>query len=201
MKQRTDDWFAARAGLLTGSRAAAIANGIKSATAQKLLWTLAWERTRGICAPTYCNNAMQRGTDLEPEARQAYEIEKLCVVEEVGFIVHPDHPFIGISPDGLVGDNGMVEIKCPDETSAHLHLQHIVNGYYAKQYKHQVNLQLAVTGREWCDVVSYYPIDGETQPLAVHRVERDEDAIEKLVAACVEANAAIEKIINTREAA
>ena len=187
IEQGTPEWFALRAGKITGSRVKAIAAGTTSQTAKNLLATLQWERRTGVCAPTYCNEAMERGTALEPEARQAYEIERLCVVDEVGFIVHPDHDFIGISPDGLVGDDGLIEIKCPAETSAHLHQQHIDSGYYASYYKHQINLQLACTGREWCDVVSYYPVEGETQPLAIYRVERDQEAIDKLIAACVKA--------------
>ena len=136
---------------------------------------------------------MERGTELEPAARAAYEVERLCTVDEVGFVVHPDYPFIGVSPDGLVGDDGMVEIKCPAETSAHLHEQHIRAGHYATYYKHQINLQLAVTGRQWCDVVSWYPVEGETQPLAIWRVERDEEAIEKLIKACIKAEKEINK--------
>jgi putative phage-type endonuclease len=187
MEQRTPEWFAKRAGLITGSRVKAIAAGTSSQTAKNLMATLRWERRNGICAPTYVNDDMERGTALEDDARVAYEMDRLCVVEQVGFVVHPDHDFIGVSPDGLVGDDGMVEIKCPAETSAHLHQQHIDSGYYAKQYAHQINLQLACTGRQWCDVVSYYPIEGETQPLAIWRVDRDREAIDKLIKACLKA--------------
>jgi putative phage-type endonuclease len=191
--QRTPEWFAKRAGKITGSRVNAIAAGTTSQIAKNLLATLKWERRTGVCAPTYCNDDMERGTILEAEARKEYEIDQLVVVEEVDFILHPEHDFIGISPDGLVGDDGMVEIKCPAETSAHLHQQHIDSGYYAKQYKHQINLQLACTGRQWCDVVSWYPVEGETQPLAIYRVERDEEAIDKLIKACVKAEKEISK--------
>jgi putative phage-type endonuclease len=191
--QRTQEWFAKRAGLITGSRVKAIAAGTTSQTAKNLLATLKWERRNGVCAPTYCNDDMERGTALEGEAREQYEIDQLVNVDEVDFIIHPDYDFIGISPDGLVGDDGLVEIKCPAETSAHLHQQHIDGGYYAKAYKHQINLQLACTGRKWCDVVSWYPVEGEKQPLAIHRVERDEKAIEKLIAACIQANEKIEE--------
>jgi len=186
MEQGTPEWFEARAGMITGSRVKAIAAGCTSQTAKNLISTLRWERRNGICAPTYSTPAMERGTALEGDARAAYEIDQLVVVDEVGFIVHPEYPFIGISPDGLVGSDGLVEIKCPAETSAHLHQQHIDAEYYAKAYAHQVNLQLAVTGRQWCDVVSYYPIDIK-KPLAIVRVERNEKAIAKLIDACVQA--------------
>ena len=109
------------------------------------------------------------------------------------FIVHPEHDFIGISPDGLVGDDGMLEIKCPAETSAHLHQQHIDSGYYANYYQHLITLQLACTGRQWCDVVSFYPVEGEQQPLAIWRVERDQGAIDKLIKACIKAEKEIAK--------
>lgn len=191
--QRTPEWFAKRAGVITGSRVKAIASGTGSQTAKNLIATLRWERRTGVCAPTYTNGDMERGTELESEARAAYEIDRLCVVEQVDFITHPDHSFIGISPDGLVGEGGLVEIKCPAETSAHLHQQHMDSGYYATYYKHQINLQLAVTGREWCDVVSYYPVEGETQPLAIWRVERDQEAIDKLINACIKAEKEIGK--------
>ena len=191
--QGTPEWFAKRAGMITGSRVKAIAAGTKSQTAQNLIDLLRWERRTGLCAPTYCNGDMERGTELEPFARREYELETLSAVTEIDFIVHPDHDFIGASPDGLVGDRGLIEIKCPAITSAHLHERHIRAGYYATAYKHQINLQLACTGREWCDVVSYYPVDGETQPLAIHRVQRDQEAIDKLINACIKAEQEIGK--------
>jgi putative phage-type endonuclease len=194
VEQGSPEWFAKRAGMITGSRVKAIAAGTGSQTARNLIATLQWERRNGMCAPTFVNDAMERGTALEPDARNAYEVETLTVVDEVGFIVHPEHPFIGISPDGLVGADGMVEIKCPAETSAHLHQQHMDSGYYATYYKHQINLQLAVTGREWVDVVSYYPVEGESQPLAIWRVERDQEAIDKLIKACVKAEKEINNV-------
>lgn len=192
-EQRSLEWFAKRAGRITASRCKAIAAGTSSQTAKNMIYTLRWERRNGICAPTYTNGDMERGTELESAAREAYEMERLVAVKQVDFIVHPEHDFIGVSPDGLVGDDGLVEIKCPAETSAHLHQQHIENGYYATYYKHQINLQMAVTGRQWCDVVSWYPVEGETQPLAVYRVERDEEAIEKLIKACIKAEKEIDR--------
>ena len=187
MEQRTPEWFKARAGMITGSRCAAIAKSTTTQTAQNLIDTLRWERRNGVCAPTYSNPAMERGTELEPLARKEYEIETLSVVDEVGFIVHPEYEFIGASPDGLVGDDGMVEIKCPAETSAHLHQRHIDSGHYAKYYKWQLVLQMACADRAWVDVVSYFPVEGETQPLEIWRVERDEETEKELINACVKA--------------
>ena len=182
------EWLALRAGKITGSRCKAIAAGTSSQTAKNMINTLKWERRNGVVAPSYVNGDMERGTALEPEARQAYEIDRLVVVDEVGFIPHPDHDFIGVSPDGLVGHDGFIEVKCPAETSAHLHQAHIDAGYYASAYQHQITLLFAcMPDRKWCDVVSYYPHPDETQPLAVWRVERDEDAIGKLVKACLKA--------------
>lgn len=187
IEQRTKEWFNMRYGRITASEVKLIAAGIGSQTAKKYIKKKRWERRNNSPAKSYSNDAMKRGTMLEPEAVKAYEIDQLCVVQPAPFVIHQEYPFIGASPDGLVGESGLLEVKCPDETSAALHQWHIDDGYYARLYKHQVNLQLAVTGRQWCDVVSYYPVDGETEPLAIWRVERDEEAIEKLIQACVAA--------------
>jgi len=191
--QRDEQWFKLRAGRITGSRVKAIAAGTGSQTAKNLIAGLRWERRNGVCAPTYCNADMDRGTTLEDEARLAYEIERVVIVDEVDFVIHPEYDFIGISPDGLVGDDGILEIKCPAETSAHLHQQHIDSGYYASYYQHQITLQLACTDRQWCDVVSFYPVEGEQQPLAIWRVDRDQGAIDKLIKACIKAEKEIAK--------
>lgn len=196
MSQRTPEWFAQRAGKFTGSRFSdlmAVTKAGPSASRRNLLATLAVERLTGCCVETYSNAAMERGVALEEEARQAYEahIGELCV--EVDFITHPSLAFVGISPDGLVGDNGLVEIKCP--ASMAKHLDALRTGAHADEYRWQMQGQLWVTGRTWLDAVSYDPRFPEHLRLAVRRIERDEDAIKKLESACIEAEAEVAAMV------
>ncbi|WP_332823216.1 lambda exonuclease family protein [Stutzerimonas kunmingensis] len=197
MSQRSPEWFAQRAGKFTGSRFAdlmAVTKSGPSTSRRNLLATLAVERLTGACVETYSNAAMERGVALEEEARQAYEarIGDLCV--EVDFIDHPTLPNVGISPDGLVGDDGLVEIKCP--ASMAKHLDALRTGAHADEYRWQVQGQLWVTGRAWCDVASYDPRFPEHLRLAVRRVERDEAAAAELEAACIKAEAEVLAMVN-----
>lgn len=206
MSQRTPEWFARRAGKFTGSRFAdlmAVTKTGPSASRRNLLATLAVERLTGQCVETYSNAAMERGTMLEEEARQAYEshIGALCV--EVDFIDHPMFPNVGMSPDGLAGDDGLVEIKCP--ASMAKHLDALRTGAHAEEYRWQIQGQLWVSGRAWCDAVSYDPRFPEGLRLAIKRVHRDEAAINELAAACVKAEAEVlamvEELHNMEKAA
>ncbi len=195
--QRTAEWFARRAGKFTGSRFAdlmAVTKSGPSASRRNLLATLAVERITGTCVETYSNSAMQRGIDLEEEARQAYEAYAGTLCVEIDFIDHPSVPMVGVSPDGLVGDDGLVEIKCP--ASMAKHLDAIRTGAHAAEYRWQIQGQMWVTGRQWCDAVSYDPRYPEHLRLAVTRVMRDEDAIAKLAAAVTEAEDEVSGIVS-----
>jgi putative phage-type endonuclease len=197
MSQRTDEWFARRAGKFTGSRFADLMATTKSgpsASRRNLLACLAVERLTGACVETYSNAAMERGTALEEEARQAYEarVGKLC--EEVDFLDHPTLPFVGVSPDGLVDADGLVEIKCP--ASMAKHLDALRSGAHADEYKWQVQGQLWVSGRAWCDVASYDPRFPPGLQLAVTRVTRDDVAIKALELACIAANAEVDATVS-----
>ena len=195
--QRTDAWFARRAGKFTGSRFAdlmAVTKSGPSASRRNLLATLAVERITGACVETYSNAAMQRGIELEEEARQAYEAHAGTLCVEIDFIDHPSVPMVGVSPDGLVGDDGLVEIKCP--ASMAKHLDAIRTGAHAAEYRWQIQGQMWVTGRQWCDAVSYDPRYPEHLRLAVTRVMRDEDAIAKLAAAVAEAEEEVSGIVS-----
>lgn len=197
MDQRTDEWFAERAGKFTGSRFAdlmATTRSGPSTSRANLLATLACERISGTCAETYTNAAMQRGVELESEARSAYETCVGEIVNEVAFVRHPSLTFVGVSPDGLVGADGLVEIKCPAAMAKHLAA--INAGSHAVEYRWQVQGQLWVTGRQWCDVVSYDPRWPEELRLAIVRVMRDEDAIAQLEAACFTANTEVDAIVD-----
>jgi predicted phage-related endonuclease len=117
---------------------------------------------------------MQRGTDLEPIARMTYELNTGNEVTEAEFIVHPEYSAMGASPDGFVGDDGLIEIKCPNTAK---HLACIQSDSYNKQYYPQMQFQMACTGRKWCDFVSCDDRLPDELQLFVCRVERSEDYI------------------------
>lgn len=196
MIQGTPEWFAARVGCLTASRAGDLMARTKtgpSASRANLLTQLAVERLTGTPVDTFQNGAMQRGVELEPVARAAYEANKGILVEEVGFILHPSIPRVGASPDGFVGDDGLLEIKCPSAMAKHLDA--LRSGAHAVEYRWQLQHQLWVTGRSWADVVSFDPRWPEHLQLAITRVERDKSAIAELEAACIEADMEVDMIV------
>jgi len=192
MSQRDEQWFADRAGKFTGSRFAelmAVTKSGPSASRKNLITRLAIERLIGTCVETYSNAAMQRGTELEPFAIKAYEDETLCAVEHVDFIQHPTLGFVGMSPDGMVGDTGLVEIKCPSVEAKHY--EALRYGSHVQEYWWQLQGQLWVSGRQWVDAVSYDPRFPTEHQLAIMRVVRDEQCIAELEAACIEAESEV----------
>ena len=196
MSQRTPEWFALRCGRFTGSRFADLMAKTKtgpSASRRNLLAQLAVERLTGQCVEGYSNAAMERGVELEEAARQAYEAHIGQMTVEVDFIPHPTLAFVGISPDALVGDDGLAEFKCP--ASMAKHLDALRTGAHAEEYRWQLQGQLWVTGRVWVDAVSFDPRFPEHLRLAVKRVERDEAAIKELEAACIEADAEVAAMV------
>jgi putative phage-type endonuclease len=158
MEQRTDEWKQARVGKVTASRVADIISKTKSgysASRENYLYELLAERLTGQPYGTgYTSSAMQWGTEQEMFARGVYEMKTGEMVQEVGFIEHPDIPMFGASPDGLVGADGMVEIKCPETKT---HLQYYSSKIIPKKYKTQMTVQMMCTGRIWCDFASYDP--------------------------------------------
>ena len=195
MEQRTEEWFAARLGKVTASRVAdviATRKGQESTARAKYKLQLATERLTNKKVDTFFNQAMQDGIDREPMAREIYEhlIEKK--VEEVGFIDHPTINMAGASPDGLVGDDGIIEIKCPIETT---HTTNLLERRLPLKYKPQVQFQLATTGRQWCDFISYNPNFEPRLQLIVVRVERDDEYIEMLEVKIKEFLGEVEDII------
>lgn len=197
MEQGSPEWLALRAGKFTGSRFAdlmAVTKSGPSASRGNLIVQVALERLTGAPEDTFQNDAMRRGTELEPFARGAYEAHTGELVEQVAFIVHPNLAFVGISPDGLVGKVGMIEAKCP--ASQAKHLAALRNGAHAAEYRWQVQGQLWVAEREWCDVVSYDPRYPEGLQIAITRVFRDESAIKQLEQACIAAEAEVCAIVN-----
>ena len=177
-EQRTDDWFAARLGKVTASRVADVIAKTKtgySASRENYMAQLVVERLTQTKTDSYTNSAMQWGTDQEPFARAAYEAAQGVMVEEVGFIPHPTIEWAGASPDGLVGDDGLVEIKCPETKGM---IEVLLTQKVPQKYFTQMQFQMACTGRKWCDFVSYCAEFGNSEhALFITRVMRDDDFI------------------------
>lgn len=171
-QQGTPEWFEARLGIPTASNFDKLitTKGAASKQAEKYLYKLAGERVSGIIEETYQNGAMERGRELEDEARKLYEFHTDKEVEQVGFCLGNG---FGCSPDGLVGTDGGLEIKCP---SMAVHVEYLLGGTIPTKYTQQVQGCMYVTGRQWWDFMSYSPC---VKPLIV-RVERDEAFIKSL---------------------
>lgn len=180
--QGSPEWFAQRAGKVTASRVADVIAKTKTgwgASRANYAAQLVAERLTGNVEPTFTNAAMQWGTDKEPEAREAYEFHAGVFVDQVGMIDHPKIAMTGASPDGLVGDAGLVEIKCPNTAT---HIETLLSGKVPAKYVTQMAWQMACTGRAWCDFVSFDPRMPEHMRLFVQRVDRDDTLIATLEA-------------------
>lgn len=201
VEQGTPEWQAFRAGVFTASRSGDLMkkgkHGAPSMSRANLITALAVERVTKATEPTFLNDAMVRGQDLEEEAANTYALETGQAVEVVGFCQLEDDtglPLqIGTSPDRFVGTDGVVEIKCP--AAAAKHLNAIRHGSHAKEYRWQCVHHLMVTGRKWCDVVSFDPRFPPRSQLAIVRMERDEEAISQLRDAIEAAEAEIQEIV------
>jgi putative phage-type endonuclease len=176
--QRSPEWFQERIGCLTASRMAAVLDfrkdGKPGASRIKLLNDMVSERATDSMTQMYVNEAMQHGIDTEDEARDAYEALTGNKVSLVGMIPHPRIEFCGASPDGLVGVDGLLEIKCPTTTT---HIDYVKEGVVPDQYKPQMLLQLACTRRQWCDFFSYDPRILKGQKHFLIRFEPSQDEI------------------------
>ena len=180
IEQGTPEWHQLRLGKVTASRVADILATTRtgpSASRQNYLIELALQRSTGNIEPSYTNAAMEWGTQTEPQARAAYEVETGNFVDQVAFIDHPTIAWFGCSPDGLVGDDGLIEIKCPNSAT---HWEYFKAKKPPQKYVIQMQTQLAVTGRKWCDFVSFDPRMPERSQLLVVRVDRDEAFIAEL---------------------
>lgn len=154
VEQGTQEWRLLRAGKATGSRIADIIAKTKSGystSRENYLTELVIERF-GVISEGFTNAAMQWGTEQEPFAREQYELESGAFVEQVAFVDHPFIEMAGASPDGLVGIDGLLEIKNPNSTT---HFNYLREGVVPEKYKPQMAWQCCCTGREWCDFVSF----------------------------------------------
>lgn len=183
MEQRSPEWFAHRIGRVTASRISDVMAQTKTgpgAARKNYMADLVAERLTGSAREGFSNAAMQWGTDTEPQARSAYEFMHDASVSEVGFIDHPKIDMAGCSPDGLVGDEGMVEIKCPNTAT---HLETLLTGKIDGKYIKQMQFQMACAGRAWCDFVSFDPRLPPEMQLWVQRVNSDKVVVSEITGA------------------
>jgi len=180
MEQRTAEWFAARAGKVTASRVADVVAKTKSGystSRANYAAELIVERLTGKPVEGYSNAAMQWGIDNEPLARAAYEDQTGEIVEEVGFVRHPFIEMSGASPDGRIGVEGLVEIKCPLTST---HIETLTTRQIPARYQTQMQWQMACTTSSWCDYVSFDPRMPKHMRLIVIRQDRDDKLIAEL---------------------
>lgn len=179
--QGTQEWRDERCGMVTGSRFADVLSGKNggSKTAESYMFELIAETITGIPAPEFYSKPTDWGKLHEAEARQAYVIFSGETLKETGFIRHPLWEGVGCSPDSMVGLDGILEIKCP--YNSQVHLKTILDGRLPKDHEAQVQGNMWVTGRQWCDFVSYDPRMKEWGlDLFLLRVNRDDDFIEQI---------------------
>lgn len=177
IEQGSEDWLKLRLGVATASDFDKIITptGKESTQFEKYALELATQTLVSEPDSTYKNEAMQRGNALEPLARQLYQEATLNFVDEITMF-KSDCGNFGYSPDGLIGEDGLIEIKCPLATT---HLKYLIDNKLPSEYIPQVQGGLLVSGRKWCDFVSYHPNFKERNMLII-RVERDEEFIAKL---------------------
>lgn len=180
MEQLSEAWFEARLGRVTASRVSDVIAKTKSGystSRANYAAQLICERMTGKRTESYINAPMQHGIDCEPEARAAYAFQSGVTVEEVAFCLHPGIMESGASPDGLVGGDGMVEIKCPITAT---HIATLLDSSIADKYMVQMQWQMACADRSWCDFVSYDPRMPLDMQLFIRRVPRDNARIAEL---------------------
>lgn len=191
-EQYSEEWYQIRCGMPTSSGFDKIVTtkGEPSKSRQKYLQQLAGEFVCGKAEETYQSHAMLLGKEMESEARKLYEFENDIEVQQVGFCSSDDETY-GASPDGLVGEKGLLEIKCPKIAT---HVSYIIKGNLLADYFQQAQGQMFVTGREWTDLLSYYPGLKRVEI----RVKRDKEFLKKLDAElksfCKELKELIERI-------
>ena len=196
IEQRTDEWFAARIGKVTASRVADVIAKTKtgySATRDNYMAQLVCERLTGQKGESFTNAAMQHGTETEPLARLSYEVAQNVLVDEVGFVPHPSIEMAGASPDGLVNDDGLLEIKCPNTAT---HIETLLSQTVPGKYNTQMQFQMACTGRKWCDFVSFDNRLPDELQLFVKRVPRDDTYIKLMESEIVQFIAELDDKIN-----
>lgn len=198
IESNTPEWFAARLGKITASRISDLTAKTKTgygASRANYKAELIAERLTGVPAASYTNAAMQWGTDHEAEAISSYVFFKDAVVTPAGFVEHPNIGWCGATPDAYVSPDGLLEVKCPNTAT---HIETLLGHFVPSKYVAQIQWQLACTGRQWCDFVSYDPRLPQAMRLFVRRMPRDEKIIQELsgevIAFLVEVEETISKL-------
>ena len=193
--QGTELWARLRCGYFTASRSAdGIATTKKGEAAARSGYRteLMCERLTGQPYPQYVSREMQWGLDHEDDAAAAYELATGELVDKCGFVVHPTISMFGASPDRLVGDDGLLQIKCPTTKT---HLEWLTAGTIPLEHVPQMLAELSCTGRRWCDFVSFDPRLPERYQLFVRRLEREEKLIAALEAEVVHFNSELDSVL------
>lgn len=174
IQQGTEEWHQERLGKVTASRINDVMMGSAKAGYQNYRAQLVCERLTEKPTETFKSAAMQQGNDLEPQARAVYTLETGRSVAEVGFMPHPSLANAGASPDGLIGSDGMVQIKCPEPKT---HIKFLMGGTIPQMYRYQVQWEMACTGRKWSDFASFNSDLPDEMRLFIKRFERDDELI------------------------
>jgi putative phage-type endonuclease len=208
MEQRTDEWWSARRGKITASRIGDVVArnqpkkgqsvGDWSARRNNYLAEKVAERITGKNRDRRKVASLDHRVELEPDARAEYEFYYEAEIQVVGFIDHPRIPMAGASPDGLVGDEGGVEIKCCD---AEGHIEIIKHEFIAPDYLYQIHFNMACTDRMWWDFIAFNPDMPPDGRLFVKRVERDETIISWIEDCVIEFNAEVDRKVEEALAA
>lgn len=192
MMQGTDEWHAERLGRVTASRIADVMMKPTTAGYQNYRAQLVCERLTGVPTEGFTSAAMQHGIETEPQARAMYTMHTGRAVDQVGFIPHPSLDWSGASPDGLVGETGLVEIKCPQPAE---HIRMLTGGAIQSKYVLQMLWQMECTGRDWCDFVSFNPAFPDDLQLHVDRVQKDSARIDEIREAVSEFLASVDETL------
>lgn len=198
-EQGTLEWKQARAGHVTASRIADVmakskTAGYEATTRANYRAEIIVELLTGIpYEDGYRSKDMERGTEMEPYAREAYRQQSNSVITQIGFVLHPKIAWSGASPDGLVGDDGLMEIKCPKSKT---HLIYLINDKVPADYEKQMLWQMACTGREWCDFVSYDNRFPTNKQLFIKRLYRHKTKIKEIEDAVIKFNEEIDRALS-----
>lgn len=194
-EQGTPEWLQLRCGKVTASRIADALAEIKkgeAASRRNYRTELVVETLTGVPVEQYVSKEMQWGIDTEPFARAAYELRQDATVDTLGFAVHPQIPRFGASPDGLVGNDGVLEIKCPNTST---HLECLLTGAIPSEHFPQMRAELACTGRAWVDFVSFDCRLPSHLQLFVKRFHRDEERIAEMERRVLEFLAEVDDVL------
>jgi putative phage-type endonuclease len=194
-EQNSAEWVSARTGRITASRMCDMMTRLKrggeAACRREYRAELIAERLTGRAEGHYVSKEMQVGTEQEPFARTAYEIKTQNIVDQVGFIFHPRLDFTGASPDGLIEQDGGLELKCPKTTT---HLAYMMAGTVPEEYQDQILWNMACAERKWWDFASYDPRLPEKIRLFIVRMPRDEARIGEIEQEVLKLNSEVQYI-------